>query len=283
MSGWHPIHDNHAIDVMAAVVTFSEPIPDRVLARALRAADEVAIPAGLNSRHSTDTMQFIVGPQGISTPAVAPANVQGLRYNAIFKNEDGTPVLGKIAEQLQVDANSIVYRTWRYVSWSWQLDRMRSLMASPFAAVSDVVSVMSTRLEYLDRFWFDGEPQDAPTSELLRVNSPQLAPHIFNERDLWHVHTGAFIRPGPRKRLQQIMVDALDSAAPASPGPIRRWVHITTALEDRFSAGALDDPRENADFPFNGFNEMHSVLKDLLGTIITAPTASRIYLSGKQA
>ncbi len=171
MSGWHPIHDNHAIDVMAAVVTFSEPIPHRVLARALRAADEVAIPAGLNSRHSTDTMQFIVGPQGISTPAVAPANVQGLRFNAIFKNGDGTPVLGKIAEQLQVDANSIVYRTWRYVSWSWQLDRMRSLMASPFAAVSDVVSVMSTRLEYLDRFWFDGEPQDAPTSEAGHIRS----------------------------------------------------------------------------------------------------------------
>ncbi len=36
MAGWHPIHDNHAIAVVAAVVTFAQAIPDLLLKRVSR-------------------------------------------------------------------------------------------------------------------------------------------------------------------------------------------------------------------------------------------------------
>jgi hypothetical protein len=42
MAGWRPIHDNHAIAAMAAVVTFAQPIPDRLLKAALEASEQAA-------------------------------------------------------------------------------------------------------------------------------------------------------------------------------------------------------------------------------------------------
>jgi hypothetical protein len=283
MPGWQPIHENHAIDVMAAVVTFAHEVPDLALRRMLRAAEDAAFQAGLRSRHSTQAMQLIVGPQGISTTSPA-GGLGGLLFNAPFEGDDGVPIAGRVAEQLQVDAASIVYRTWRYVSWSWQLERMRSMMTPALALARDVASIGTVRVEYLDRFWFDGEPQEAITSELLRVDCPQLAPHIFDRSDLWHVHTGAFLTPEPLKRLQQVLVDALNAPEPgqAAAAPLKRWIHITTALEDRFPPEVLDDPRENADFPFDVFDAMHSDLKDLLASIITDTFAARIYLTGQQ-
>ena len=278
MSCWQPIHEHHAIDVMAAVVTFAQPVPDIALRRMLRAAEDI-LPAGLRSRHSTQSLQLVVAPQGISTTGPA-GGLHGVLFNALFEDDDGTPTPGRVAEQFQVDATSIVYRTWRYVSWSWQVERMRSLMTAPLAIARDVASIGMARLEYLDRFWFEGEPQEAITSELLRVDCPALAPHIFERKDLWHVHTGAFLTPDPLKRLQLVLVDALNAPAPGqAAGPAKRWVNITTALEDRFPAETLDDPRENADFPFGLFADMHADLKDVLGSIITSNSAARIYLS----
>jgi hypothetical protein len=280
MPGWQPLHENHAIDVMAAVVLFAEPIPQVALRRMLRAAEEAAFGAGLKSRHSTRATQLVVSPQEV--PSTAAGAQEGLLFNALFEGEDGTPIPGRVAEQLRVDAVSIQYRTWRYVSWAWASQRMQSLMSPALELARDVTFFSAVRLEYLDRFWFDGEPRDALTSDLLRVDCSQLAPHIFNERDLWHVHTGAFIRPDPVKRLQLIHVDALNASPQTDQtgNPVRRWVHITTALEDRFPADPDEDPRERPGFPFEVFNGMHSELKALLSTIITSKLAARIYLGG---
>src|SRR5262249_33982930 len=155
---------------MAAVVNFGQTIPDVALKRGLRVAEDAAFAAGLRSRHSTQAMQWVVAPQGMSAAGTASGG-QGLVFNAVFVSEGGTPIPGRLAEQLQVDATSIIYRTWRYVSWSWQVERMRSLMLPALNLVRDVASFGRVRLEYLDRFWFDGELQEANTAELLRKDS----------------------------------------------------------------------------------------------------------------
>ena len=69
---WKPIHENHAIDVMAAVLTFSEPIPIRLLSRVLKLSEDAAFAAGLRSRHSMTGVQFMIGPRGASAGANVP-------------------------------------------------------------------------------------------------------------------------------------------------------------------------------------------------------------------
>jgi hypothetical protein len=279
--GWRPIHENHAIAVMAAVVTFAQTVPDLTLRKILRSSEDTAFAAGLKSRHSTKALQFSIDAKGVSQSEAA-SGIQGQLFNSLVETTDGVPISTQVAEQLQVDQAHVIYRTWQYVSWRWQSDRIRKLMTPALEIAKGTVAFASIRFEYLDRFWFDGDATKADPKQLLRMDSPVIAPHVFAAPDLWHSHTGAFLASGGQfKRLQQVMIDALDE--PSLPqdavAPVR-WVNITTALEDRF----MQPPAENEDIDvddlFQRLDTMHASLKDTLAIIITNEMAERIFLRG---
>jgi hypothetical protein len=283
--GWQPIHENHAIDVMAAVVTFGQPLPDRLLRKVLQASETVAFEAGLKSRHSLLQQQLVLS--GGSQPGIVPAlgGVRGQMFNAQLDAPDVQVLPGRLAEQLQVDQSSIIYRTWRYVSWSWQSKRMGGLMVPALSAAQEVVAFSSQRLEYLDRFKFEGEPSSVDFSSLLREGSGLVAGHGFGRSDLWHSYTG-FFEPSPHqgtstKRLFQINLDVVDEpSGPAPDAPQIRWANITTAREDRLQADEVDGRTRDADMILKSFDLMHTELKDLFGRIVTDAIAERIYLMG---
>jgi hypothetical protein len=278
---WQPIHENHAIDVMAAVVTFAEPLPDRLLRKVLQVSETVAFEAGLKSRHSLQQVVLSGGIQGI-VPGLS--SVQGQLFNAQLESPDGPPMPGRLAEQLQVDRSSVIYRTWTYVSWSWQRERMQGLMMPALSAAQDIVAFGSQRLEYLDRFKFDGEPSSVEFSSLLREQSGLVAQHGFGHSDLWHSYTGFFepLADGTAtKRLFQVNVDVLDEpGTPVANVPQVRWANILTAREDRLQPDEVDDRTRKADMVFGAFDLMHTELKDLFAKIVTDAVAERIYLMG---
>jgi hypothetical protein len=142
--GWvsQPIHENHAIDVMAAVVIYSEPIPDLLLNRVLKFSEDAAFAAGLRSRHPMVGVQVVWGTGGASSTS---SPVAGRTFNSRFEGEESAA--GRVAEQLQVAQNMILYRTWNYVSWAWQIERMKALMLPGIRAVQDTVSFAAQRLE----------------------------------------------------------------------------------------------------------------------------------------
>lgn len=274
---WRPIHDNHAIDVMAVVMTFAQPLPDLLFKKVLRASEDAAFAAGLNSRHTTNAWQLSFDANGNPQPTQVG---QGQFFNAVFEPPDGMPISNRVAEQLRVDQNAIAYRTWRYVSWSWQSERVRTLFTPALEIARNTVALASLRFEYLDRFRFDGDATVADPRQLLRVDCPLIAPHIFSAQDLWHCHTGAFLTAGNQpKRLRQVMIDALDEPFPPRQGvaPVR-WVNITTALEDRFTLPYSDDQEIDPAKIFQTLTIMHDLLKELLASIITNDLAKRIYL-----
>jgi hypothetical protein len=279
--GWVPIHDNHAIDVMAASVAFSEPIPDRLLKSVLKASEGVAIAVGLKSRHLARGVQFTVGPAGVAPIGSPP--VVGYVFNAIMPGSDEVGPSSRISEQLRVEQAQIAYRTWNYVSWSWQIERMKALMLPALAAVQDAVSFSAMRLEYLDRFRFAGIANEADFTTLIRRNSPLVAPHIFSRSDLWHSYTGAFLpSKDTRKRLQQVHIDVVDDPAEVISGiPQVRWANIMTAREDRIRSEGIDDPAQNPDLTLEEFSGYHLELKEMLAEVITDDLAQRIYLLDK--
>jgi uncharacterized protein (TIGR04255 family) len=278
-AGWRPIHDNHAIAAMAAVVTFAQPIPDRLLKATVEASEQAASELGLGSKAPIKALQIAVGSDG-TLQTGSSAAVQGQTFDALFETPDGLPISTQVAEQLQVNQRAIIYRTWRYVSWKWQFDRISKLMARPLQTVKSAVAFGNIRLEYLDRFRFDGDVAAADTKQLLRIDCPLIAPHVFMARDLWHCHTGSFLTTiDHRKRLQQVMIDAIDEPYPPQEGvtPVR-WINITTALEDRFTQQLTDDQEIDVDAVFQTLDTMHDSLKETLASIITEPTAKQIYL-----
>jgi hypothetical protein len=279
---WQPVHENHAIDVMAVVVTFTEPLPDRVLRKALQVSEAAAFDAGLKSRHSLQQVVLSPGAQGGVLPGLS--GMRGQMFNAQAESPDGPPVPGRLSEQLQVEQSSLIYRTWKYVSWSWQIERMRELMMPALSVTQDVTSFGMQRLEYLDRFKFDGDPSTIEFSSLLRERSGLIAEHGFGRSELWHSYTGFFdpSQDASTKRLFQVNVDILDQPSdPLSPAsPQMRWANILTAREDRLKPNEVDGRTRDANMLFESFDLMHTELKDLFGKIVTDAVAERIYLMG---
>jgi uncharacterized protein (TIGR04255 family) len=279
--GWRPIHDNHAIDVMAVVVTFSQPIPDLLLKRVLRASEDVAFGAGLKSRHGVNSLPITIGPNGVSASQAGAA--QGQMFNSLFETAEGVQLPTQLAEQLVVQQTAVIYRTWRYVSWQWQRERFRMLMSPALKGVASSVGTASIRLEYLDRFQFDGDAAEAAAHGLLMSKSELIAPYVFSAPGLWHSHTGAFVKSDNRsKRLQQVMIDAIEEPYPpqSRTQPVR-WVNITTSLEDRFEQQADVDEENDPASIFLTLDSMHTSLKDVLAAVITDSMVERIYLRGK--
>ena|ERR1700737_4317235 len=281
MSGsWHPIHDNHAIDVMAAVVNFAEPIPELIFKKALKVSEDVAFSKGLRSRHATQGAQVMlaVAADGSQSLVPGPSVSQGRSFNSLLELSEDQPIPNRVAEQLQVTNSYVAYRTWQYVSWTWQLARMKELLGPSLSMANNVVFFGSQRLEYLDRFRFDGEAQSATVGDVLRPGSERLAPHIFSRTDLWHSHTGAYrTDDGATKKLEQIHVDAVDD--PIIGPSSTRWINLMTAREDRFNDREVD---QNVDGVFANFDIMHGELIEILASVVTPGIADRIYLKGTE-
>ncbi|MCA1542247.1 hypothetical protein I6F18_20015 [Bradyrhizobium sp. NBAIM32] len=273
MAQWHPINENHAIDVMAAIVNFAEPVPDLLLKRVVKSTEDLAFASGLRSRH-TFQQPFLSIINGQAAVQQAP-QVQGRIYNSIVEGPPGEPLSSRIAEQVQVTQGFLAYRTWQYVSWNWQLERIRALLGSALSMVVGSVLVGNIRLEYLDRFYFDGTPDQAAPDLVLRKDSPYVAPHVFSRRDLWHSHTGAFL-PGDNKskRLEQVHIDALDQ--PGANTENIRCMNLMTAREDRYIEVGDDQSAEEI---LASFDAMHDDLIKLLGEVVTKDIAGRIYLT----
>jgi hypothetical protein len=271
---WHPIHDNHAIDVMAAVVNFAEPIPELLFKKILKASEDRAFAEGLRSRHSLQSTMMLTLSAGV--PTLAGAGVQGRTFNALAEVTENQPVPAKVIEQLQVTQNQVTYRTWQYISWSWQLERIKLFFTPTISLVNDLVFFSSQRLEYLDRFRFGGEPSSALAEDILRRDSEWLSPQIFSRTDLWHSHTGAYVQDvGSAKRLKQVHADAIDDPI-VGPGNTR-WINLMTARENRYLDAEIEQSIEGV---FSEFDQMHSDLIELMALVVTPAICDLLYLSG---
>jgi hypothetical protein len=274
--GWRPIHDNHAIDVMAVAVVFAEAIPTIPFKRIIRFAEEATNLAGLRGRQNISSLQFTLG----GASPVPPAPTQGQVFNSFVEAGEGTVVPNQIAEQLSVEQFQIVYRTWRYVSWDWQAERIGILVLPLLAAAIESVPLASIKMEYLDRFRFDAEDVSAAKySAVLREGSPLIPPHGFLRNDLWHSTTGAFV-DDKRNVLEQVQILALDDAPPVEPNKARtRWLNITTTRDYRFTQG-VDLAPPSPDVVMVELGQMHTELKRTLALILTDAMTKRIGLWG---
>ena len=271
---WLPIHESHAIDVMAVKVDFAQQLPLLLLRKVLRIAEAKAFEAGLKSRHSVG-MNI---PVPIEGPPIVFRGIQGQLFNDLAEPAEGAPVGRKIAEQLQVDQQSITYRTWRYVSWSWQIERLRTMILPVMEEMSGVVALSAVQLEYLDKFRLDAEPEEGSIKLIIRQGCELVPPHVLEKAGLWHSYTGSFLPSSDGTRqLELVNIDVVDQPNAETPTQTR-WMNILTVRQDTFSPEALETGGASGAEVFEVLASMHPQLKRLLGRIITDELSARIFL-----
>jgi len=275
MNTWVPLNDNHAIDNLVVAIKFPSPIPSLLFKKTLALVQTAAFDNGLRSRHSLAPMQMveITGGQA-STVTQVP---QGQMFNSVAPATDEQPVPNQVIEQIICANNTISYRTWQYVSWEWQIKRMELLLLPVLELLSDTMSFGSIRVEYLDKFRFQGDIMLSKTDLLLNSKSKWLPSHIFERTGQWHCHTGCFLpTPASDRRLLQIFIDSVDQPISVATDPTpARWMNIITAREDFWTE---EDAVSSASIFKSTIEQMHLELKTALGEILADAFVKKIYL-----
>jgi uncharacterized protein (TIGR04255 family) len=270
---WQPAHEANAIERVSVTFQFPQDMPAKQWQQVLGSQTPKLQEASFGFEDIRRSAQFIIGPAGLSPQPQDISNVPSNRR--IFRCES-------TAEELSLQPSQLMYITPRYISWKFFVERIYLLLQHFIDESLNVLTLNSIKLEYWDRFVFDGEPKDVVYRELFRSNSRYIPAFSFEQSELWHSHIGYFVRFDPTvKRLINFNVDTLDltnipDANSPEPPPPKRSAGIYSMAQDTLEASVAPDTWPNVTIILD---ELHTILKKVLADAITSEAAERIALN----
>lgn len=268
--GFEPIHEAHAITQVACILQFTNTISDSEFERAkLKSKDfEIDLPGKNNITEHGFSIQF-----GNPVQA-APPNViiNGVRRTKSLP--DGT-----IESELRIERSAITFITTRYTRWAkiWEQCAKYFNELLPFYLIDSKINTIN--LNYIDKFIWTDLPETCNPELLIKNNSKYISQHIFEVKDLWHSHTGAFIPFDDfTKRLVNVNIDCVDELHDETP---RRVIAISTSIADHFNQPDYVpflwniEPNKVID---DHMQSMHILGKKIVSELITENMCKRIAL-----
>lgn len=276
---FEPIHEAHAIEQAAVTLQFGRPIDAVSFKNAVDAfrqryavGDEAVLPGDVQIQQATFGFQ-------IGNPAFAQPNQAGLSMGHMFNR---TSPAGVVEKDLRLDNSSIVLRTSVYSRWAELAADAKGFLEVLLPFYGDPLPIASLGYSVVDKFIWKGPAGQCNPQLLLRPQSKYVCPHIFNEPDMWHSHTGVFLKEdASTKRLLNLNVDCLDEALPS--GDTRTVVSIATVVIDSFNQPGYQSsaplPQVNvAAFIGAKLNSLHSFSKNVFSQTINDAMCHRIAL-----
>lgn len=263
---FEPLHEAHAIEQVMFVVQVDRPLDDTNIAAIYRVAEQFQ--PELPGRAEIQGLALTIGSRGSSRPISAGRVFSRTR-------PDGT-----IESELRVERDSVTFRTTIYTRWSAIWAQARRYFDTIIPMYASHASIGGISINFVDKFLWVGTAAECRPNLLLRPGSIYLCPHVYNVQDLWHSHTGAFLRvSNETKRLLNINVDYLDENR---PNGIQRVVAITTVLSDLMNQPgyAPSQVAANAAVEFldSHMRQLHDFGKEVFGKIINDDMCRRIAL-----
>jgi uncharacterized protein (TIGR04255 family) len=276
MSKFEPLFDAHAIEQLVLAVQFANPLPSDQLQLAMKATDAFHADLPVSNPIHTVSFGFAIGQAvAVPSPTLTP-NGQHLTTK--------TASNGQADEELRVETQQITFASRSYTRWADVGGRASKYFSALIPHYSKCGPVRGISLAYVDKFFWDGAEEAADPRLLLREGSRWLAPHILDTPNLWHSHTGLFVRfDDQTRRLININADCVDQLI---RGESKRVVSITTNLTDSFGqagyAVSSVPATELATFVCSRLDLLHGESKSLLTGVITDAMCRRIGLDTTQ-
>lgn len=266
---FEPLHEAHAIEQVLFVVQISPALDDRALAEARKIAGQFR--SELPGSTEIQGFAMAIGGPGPMTPIPTGPMVGSVFHRT---RPDGT-----IENELRIERASVTFRTTSYTRWDAVWTQASKYLSALVPHYLSRASLSALSLNFVDKFVWAGEVGRAGAGLLLRSGSNYLCPHIFAAEDLWHSHTGVFLRPNDAtKRLLNINVDCLDQSQPDGQ---RRVVGITTVLTDFLNqpgyTATVVSPDDRS-FIDHRMKQLHNFSKETFGNIINDDMSKRIAL-----
>lgn len=267
---FEPLHRAHAIEQVVLGVQLAREVNDADFTEADQELQR--LPTAQWKRTELQTFAVAFGLMPVAPPS---GGLSGYLYQKTQSD-------GSVAAELRLDRIAVTFRTTLYTRWDEVWAEARSYIERILPSFVRSAPLAAVSLTYVDKFIWNGPLQAAKPSALLRLDSPYLTPHIFDQENLWHSHTGAFLRYDDQtKRLMNVNINCTDEAR---AGGVARVVTITTVLSDMlnqpgYNASALD-PDDVTTFIHTHLNALHDFDKAILRKILTAEMSRRIALEG---
>jgi uncharacterized protein (TIGR04255 family) len=179
---------------------------------------------------------------------------------------------GQLVEELGIRDMRFGYFTTKYDRWAPVRDRFWQLMRQPLQQALIAGEVDNIRLEYWDRFNFDGEPTEARIDTLLENAALLFPPETINGLSLWHYNRGWFSDAPENKFLVNLNIDANDIALPS--GEIVRSAGFYNFVEYRPQGIDLD-----VEAATSVMQKMHNLSKIVFGKAVTADIQTLVGLT----
>lgn len=231
---WRPVNPTHAIERVRFLVQFRQPISEKLNEQLKRAA----------GRHSNETRM------------VGPAPMQSVRFGIQVLPDGQQQVLSPVTEGhgwqyvrsssvnqplevLGVQGNQIVYETTEYRRWNTFVQRFSKVAAEAIEVANQSLDTEIVALEYFDRFYFEGDREDADPRLLLSDIEKFLKPDAASGRTMWHLHRGWFEKATGGDILINQNFDVTEAIPPGGTSPVRT-ISIFTKAELRSSNHVVD-------------------------------------------
>lgn len=255
---WVPASESHAIENVGVTFIFSEQLPIKYVKSASNYADSFLTSGKYSSKKEIYESNFeIEGPEARSKSS----ELVGYSYSQKDLNEE--------AVRFQKDFayfSAVEYGTWKAFS------QEAYEVLGPYLTQSlEITEIESIKLEYFDRFVFEGKPSDADFSEILETSGLGLPEEAIKNGMPWHDRKGWFeiLDVGPILINSNILAtEVLHRDRPENP---LMSVQIITVIETKFSTHMND-----YDNIKSVMEALHDKSKETLRSLITDHAAKMV-------
>ncbi len=265
---WRPLNTHHSIELARVSVAFSEGVPEKLLRATLASfeskREELGFAPGTMLGGTTFTFQ--IGPSG-SIPTAQSGPVTGWQSLRQAVN-------GRTLESLELNGAELSYQAAEYDRWTSFAERLKSVLGEIPYKLATVLSRRVTILEYVDRFFYEGETVDADAREILSDVALHIPKHAASGESLWHIHRGWFQNDDGKNILVNINFGTDDGSIDGVT--IVRGLQTTTRVELRHAKDETEFDTLFADLDF-----LHRIAKDTFSNSISQSARIMVGLETK--
>lgn len=258
---WVPASESHAIERVSLTYVLSEQLPLKFLKSATAYLDE-KLSAGEFS--AKKTVQFSAVEIGDAGAAPQSPDVVGFSF---FAKNNATEEVVRVQKDLAQFSAS------QYGTWKAFYQDAESCIAQFLEKAIDLTSVRAIKLEYVDRFVYDGDPSSADFSHVINLKGLGVPVAAVQSKMPWHDRRGWFdqVDRGPVLINSDIIVsDVVHRDRPDTP---LKSVQILTVVETRFP-----DPIADVKDLQAVVDVLHTINKSVVASAITEDAAKKVGL-----
>ena len=267
-----PFSGNHSIVEAQANLLFPGQFDREAVVAALGVAQaELASDLPRSAEVRGGSMQIdISNPETPSPIGVMSSDVVGFQLSKVQSNGQPARVLSLAGNILSVSI--LDYQAW--VDTRQTVEQyMRPVLSSLALGQNPVIAF---GLRFIDRFTFNGDPNEARADLLIVDDGPHIAPHIFEVGASWHCNTGWFDFTGGDRVLHNLNISSnIVDFSSAVTIDHQATVHVNTA---RQSIDTLFSPPGKAMGMLAALDMLHDQNKEILHKVLKPETLAEIGL-----